>query len=360
MKLKFIRLYNFRNYLNFEISPHENINIFYGKNASGKTNLLEAIYMSIKGQTFKNAGDSELINFNNNETSIYSLYENLSYFDEYRIEISRETFKKYYVNDERKNSKEYRKNKYLVFFSPDHLNIIKNSPYDRRKFLNDSISNFDFSYEYYLGIYRKILMERNKLLKISKNLALLEIYDRELAKNGAKIVISRLKAIKKLNEYALIHYKNLTKGELLKTTYLSTVPLTNDEEELRKNLYSYLKENQKKDLEKKFTCIGPHRDDIEFKIDGKNVKNFGSQGEQRSVVLALKLAECDLISSLSRNRPILLLDDVFSEIDNERSVYLLNSIKNRQTFITTTNIKTYFKNSNAKYFDIENLIENRR
>ena len=355
MNISFIGLYNFRNYKSLKLNTGPKINIIYGKNASGKTNLLEAIYMTCKAYSFKNPRDNDLINFSKNEACILGTYENNCYKDNYRIEITRNNVKKYFINEQKTNSKDFRQARHIILFSPVDLNIIKNSPSDRRRFIDESLSNIDLSYDYYLSQYRKILMERNKLLKISKNMSLLEIYDRELSKIGSKIIIMRLIAIKELNKYANKHYQNLSKNDRLKTTYLSTIPLSSNEEEIRENFYNFLKLNQYKDFQRKNTSIGPHRDDIDFKINDKSTKAFGSQGEQRSVVLSLKLSEFDLIYKKFNDKSILLLDDVFSELDEKRTMYLLDSIKYTQTFITTTEFKDYFKNLNISSYNIEDI-----
>lgn len=355
MNLSFIRLYNFRNYKSLELNPYSKINIIYGKNASGKSNLLEAIYLNCKSYSFKNARDIEMINFEKDSASVLGIYENDNYFDEYRVEIEKNSLKRFFLNDKKISSKYFRQGRYIVFFSPTDLNIIKNSPNERRRFIDDSLSNINPYYDFYMTKYKKILFERNKLFKISTNKSLFEIYDRELSKIGSKIIIMRLKAIKSLNILANIHYENLSKNDLLKTTYLSTIPLSSDEEEIKRNFYKFLKLNLEEDFQRKNTGIGPHRDDIDFKINQKSAKVYASQGEQRSVILSLKLAECDLITKTFNNKPILLLDDVFSELDEKRSEYLLNSIKNIQTFITTNDFKNYFNNVDINFFNIEDI-----
>ena len=199
--------------------------------------------------------------------------------------------------------------------------------------------------------YRKLLFERNKLLKSCKDKNLLDVYDREIVKNGTKIIIMRLKTIKKLNEIAKKHYKNIS-GDDLNITYLSTVPILTEERELTENYLKLLKSSLSKDIEKKYTTIGPHRDDLDFKINKYSSKSYGSQGEQRSIVLSLKLSEADLIKELYKTNPILLLDDVFSEIDSNRSRYLLYSLKNLQTFITTTETSNFLKSIDANFYRI--------
>ena len=349
MKLKHLRLFNFRNYKSLDFVPGENINVLYGLNASGKTNLLESIYMSIRATSFRSLKDFDLINIDENSSSIITRYMTEDYKDDFRIEISKFENKKLFINDDKVNTKEYRKSRFVVLFNPEDLNIIKYSPKERRKFLDDLLSNIDLNYDFYMYKYRRLLFERNKLLKMNMDRNLLDVYDREIVRNGTKIIIMRLKTIKKLNEIAKKHYKNLS-GDDLNITYLSTVPVFVDEEELMENYFRILKESLPKDLEKRYTTIGPHRDDLDFKINKFSSKSYGSQGEQRSIVLSLKLAEADLIRDLYKTKPLLLLDDVFSEIDSKRSRYLLHSLKDLQTFITTTEADEFLKSVDANFY----------
>lgn len=351
MKLNHLRLFNFRNYKGLDFVPGENINVLYGLNASGKTNLLESIYMSIRATSFRSLKDFDLINIDENSSSIITRYMTEDYKDDYRIEISKFENKKLFINDDKVNTKGYRKSRFVVLFNPEDLNIIKYSPKERRKFLDDLLSNIDLNYDFYMYKYRRLLFERNKLLKINMDRNLLDVYDREIVRNGTKIIIMRLKTIKKLNEIAKKHYKNLS-GDDLNITYLSTVPVFVDEEELMENYLRILKESLPKDLEKRYTTIGPHRDDLDFKINKFSSKSYGSQGEQRSIVLSLKLAEADLIRDLYKTKPLLLLDDVFSEIDSKRSRYLLHSLKDLQTFITTTEADEFLKSVDANFYRV--------
>lgn len=351
MKLELLKLLNFRNYKNLSFRPSSNINIIYGPNASGKTNLIEAIYMSVKSKSFKNAKDSELIKIREDSSSIITRYLNKDYKDDYRVEIFQNENKKFYINEEKVSALNYRKSRFAVIFSPEDLNMIKYSPGNRRKFLDEILLNVEPSYDYYNQRYRNILFERNKLLKIKMDKNLLDIYNREIAKAGTKIIIMRLRTIKKLNEFAKYHYKNIS-GDDLNITYLSTVPIVLDEEKLKENYLNLLENSLDEDLEKKYTTIGPHRDDLDFKINRLSSKVYGSQGEQRSIVLSLKLSETDLIKSLYNEYPILLLDDVFSEMDFNRRRYFIYSLKNIQTFITTTEVNKYLQNIDAEFFQI--------
>ena len=172
MKLKYLRLFNFRNYKSLDFIPGENINVLYGLNASGKTNLIESIYMSIRANSFRNPKDKDLINIDENTSSIISRFNTSDYKDDFRVEISKFENKKLFINDEKVNTKDYRKSRFVVLFNPDDLNIIKYSPKERRKFLDDLLSNIDLNYDFYMYRYRRLLFERNKLLKMNmdKNL----------------------------------------------------------------------------------------------------------------------------------------------------------------------------------------------
>lgn len=353
MILSALKLFNFRNYKTLNIEPSSNINILYGKNASGKTNLLEAIFLATEAKSFKNAKDEEIINFDENEASVISNFSDGEIAEKYSVEIFKTENKKIYLNEKIVTKKRFREDKSAVIFSPIDLNMIKYSPQDRRRFIDFLISNIDPNYDYYLGVYRRLMMERNKLLKNKLDMNLLDVYNIEIAKVGSKIIIIRLSIIKKLNYFAKIHYNNISNRDIFNMTYLSTLPLADTEEDINKSYIKYLENSLNRDLEKRFTTIGPHRDDIDFKINKKSAKLYASQGEQRSIVLSLKLAQTDLIESIKKHKSILLLDDVFSELDEYRSKYLINSILNIQTFITTTEVMENLKKLDAKFYKIE-------
>lgn len=353
MKVQALKLCCFRNYKLLDFEPGENLNLFYGKNASGKTNLLEAIYLLTEGKSFKGAADRELITFGEEKSRMEGRFDHFSYEDDYSIQLSRNKTKSFYRNQEIIPSKEFRRNRFAIIFSPVDLNMIKYSPGERRRYLDQLMSHMDPMYDHEMGIYRKLLLERNRLLKSKPNPSLLEIYNREMARVGSKLIIMRLKNIKVLNEFGKRHYKNLSSGDELSMTYLSTISLKGLENRVEEVYLNFLRNAYERDLERRFTTVGPHRDDLDFKINGKSSKLYGSQGEQRSIVLALKLAERDLIKDLYGDDPILLLDDVFSELDDKRSQYLLSSLKGIQTFMTATEIpKIHLKDGEVQYFQI--------
>lgn len=353
MKIKSLRLLNFRNYERVCLESTDQLNILYGKNASGKTNLLEAISLLVEAKSFKGAREEEMISFSTNQSHLFGVFSEGGYEDEYEINLTRGKSKLLKINQELMKPKQYTRRRVLVSFSPVDLNMIKYGPVERRKYLDGIMSHFDSIYDYEMNVYRKLLMERNHLLKSSHDMSLFDIYDREIAKVGAKIIILRLKNIKLFHEYATKHYRQLSPKDQLSMTYLSTIPLADQQHEIEKIYLNHLKRTYSRDVEKRFTTIGPHRDDIDFKINQNSSKLYASQGEQRSVVLALKLAERDFIKDLYGYDPILIFDDVFSELDEKRREYFLNSLENSQVFLTTTEAHhEEWSQKNIKYFHI--------
>ncbi|WP_036730440.1 DNA replication/repair protein RecF [Peptoniphilus mikwangii] len=355
MKILNLELSNFRNYKYLYYNPKGQINVITGENAMGKTNLLEAIYVLTVGKSFRTVKDSELIQIGGEQTNLKALSINFEYEDYLDVNIYKDKKNKYSINSDDMNLSKYRRDFSSVIFSPSDLNMVKFSPSERRKYLDSLILKLSSVYEHNLYRYRKIIFERNKLLKKNINYDLLEVYDFQLAKYGVKILRERLKILKEFENYVKYHFSNLSGGENLKITYLSTIPLMSDEEEMEKIFLDSLKNCRKRDLEIKFTTIGPHRDDIDFKIENLSAKTYGSQGEIRTVVLSLKLSEVDIIKNYQKNSPLLLLDDVFSELDKNRASYLINSLKNMQTFITSTNLnEENFRSLNADFYEIKN------
>lgn len=353
MKLTSLKLLDFRNYEMAQWEPGSQINVLYGQNASGKTNLLESISLLVEAKSFKGAREEEFISFSKDQARIYGKFLQEGYEDGYELEFSRGKSKILTINEEVFKMKEYTRRRVLVSFSPIDLNMIKYGPMERRKYLDLIMCHFDSIYEYELGIYRKLLLERNRLLKSFHDATLLDIYDREIAKVGAKIIVLRLKNIKLFHEYAKRHYEKISQKDHFNITYLSTVPLRNDQEEIEQVYFNSLKNSYSRDVEKKFTTIGPHRDDLDFKINHRSARLYASQGEQRSIVLSLKLAERDFIKDLYGYEPILLLDDVFSELDEKRRDYFLQSLGKSQVFLTTTQAhREVFNQYDTLFFQI--------
>ena len=337
-----IRLINIRNYDNVSLNFNKNINIFVGKNAQGKTNLIESIYMCASGKSFRTNKDKEIISFSKDEAYI-GTYINLNNYNKFiEIKIHKDKPKRIRINKtELKSFKELNSGLYVVLFCPDDLRIIKDGPQERRNFLDSFISQLKPVYNYNLNRYKKIMLQRNNLLKSNKfkmdSINLLDLFDVQIAKVGTSIVIERYKYIKALSNICKDTHSKITKNmEELALHYFSNVPILNDKQEIEQNYISLLKKNLKRDLELGTTEIGPHRDDLLMYINEKDAKIYGSQGQQRTVILSMILSEVEMIKDEIGTYPVLLLDDVFSELDEERREYLIKFFGNMQVFITLT------------------------
>ena len=344
LNVESIRLINFRNYNSLNINLNKRINIFIGKNAQGKTNLLESIYMCATGRSFKTNRDKEIINFNKNEAYIGAMINIDNYEKFIEIKMERDKNKRIRVNKtELKNYKELYSGLNVVIFSPEDLKLVKGGPQERRSFLDMGISQIKPVYKYNINRYSKILFQRNNLLKSNKSkseiFSLLDIFDVQMAKIGTDIIIERAKFIEGLSDICKnIHNITTLNNEDLKLEYISNVQLLKNKTNMEKEYLNKLKMNFSKDLEIGTTEIGPHRDDIIMYINNRDVKTYGSQGQQRTVVLSIKLSEVELIKKERGVYPVLLLDDVFSELDEERRKYLTRSFNEMQTIITATDV----------------------
>ena len=357
-----IRLINIRNYDNLNLNLNKNINIFIGKNAQGKTNLLESIYMCATGKSFRTNKDGEIINFSKNEAYIGTNIHLGNYDKFIEIKMQKDKPKRIRINKtELKSYRELNSGLYVVLFSPDDLRIIKDGPQERRNFLDAGISQLKSVYNYNLNRYKKILFQRNNLLKSSKfnkdAINLLDLFDVQIAKVGTSIITERERYIKALENIAYDIHSKITKNiESLSLNYSSNIPIFSDKQDTEQNYINLLKNSLEKDLEYGTTEMGPHRDDILMYINNKDAKIFGSQGQQRTVVLSLILSEVELIKNEIGMYPVLLLDDVFSELDEDRRQYLANFFGNMQVFITLTdseNLRSMEK-LNKTIFHIEN------
>ena len=346
MYIKSIRVKNYRNYEQLKIDFDRKLNIIVGDNAQGKTNLLEAVYVSGFGKSFRTNKDGELVNFKEQFTSV-------------KLEVVRdnglEEWVEYRINQ--KSSKEFLINGVnitkisdllgtlnIILFYPDDLKLIKESPVERRKFINRELSHISKSYCVDIIEYNKILNQRNELLKkiIYKPefKDMLEVWDEQLADKGTRIIIRRLKFIKDLDEISRKIHGDITKDkEKLSIEYITHVKNFENYDTIKSELIFMLKKNLEMDIKRGFTSVGPHRDDIDIKINQINIKTFGSQGQQRTAALSLKLSEIEIIKNDVGEYPILLLDDVMSELDINRQKDLIYALKDVQTIITTTDVK---------------------
>lgn len=351
MYIKNIKLQNFRNYIKQEITLEKGINLFYGNNAQGKTNVIESIFLCSIGKSFRAKKDKELINFEKNNLFLEINYEKKDRTGKIKYLIQNDN-KEIFVNDIKlKKLSELLGNINIVLFSPEDINIIKDGPDKRRRFLNILISQLRPNYVYVYNLYQKTLEQKNTYLKKitidRKDDDLLNIYDEKLAEYAEVINKYRNEFINKLKEKTENIHKNVTEEkETLKIKYIS------DCYEKEKYLLA-LKSNREKDIERGFTSCGVHRDDIYFFINGKKVDVFGSQGQQRTTILTLKLAELEVIKDEIGESPVLLLDDFMSELDNNRKMNFLKNIKNTQIIITCTD-EINIENININKFIVNN------
>lgn len=342
MIIKGIRLINFRNYNSMSASFSSGVNILVGKNAQGKTNLLEAIYMCSTGRSFRTLSDKEIISFGKKEAYIgaeISIGE-LEKFTEIKLESNKP--KRIRMNKvELKSYKELNTGLKVVVFFPDDLKLVKEGPGNRRNYLDSSISQLKPVYHHNLSRYYKALVQRNNLLKSRRSLIelseLLEVFDVQLAKLGTLISMEREQYIKRIKREARDIHSQITSGkEELDIKYNTNIPAGDSLLDIEGKYLDQLRMGRARDIEIGSTTLGPHRDDFSPSINGKDLRIFGSQGQQRTLVLTLKLSEVKILKKETGYYPVLLLDDVYSELDVDRRGFLTGLFSETQTFITVT------------------------
>ncbi len=351
MYIKKIILNNYRNYNEQEINLNKNINIFYGDNAQGKTNIIEAIYLSSIGKSFRTKKDKELINIeNNNEKAIIQIdFEKIDRDGKIKIEINDK--KNIYINGiKAKKLSEILGNINMVLFCPDDITLFKDGPAKRRRALDIMISQLRPAYIYNLNLYLKTLEQRNNYLRLikyeKKSEEMLEIWDEKLAEYAENVYKYRKEFIEKIKEKIVnIHKKITENNEIIKIKFITDCE--NKEKYLKK-----LKIDREKDIERGYTGRGIHRDDFEIFINEKPLSSYGSQGQHRTTLLSLKITELNIIHEEIGEYPILLLDDFMSELDKKRRENLLKNIENIQVIITCTE-KMKIENKNQKIFHIK-------
>jgi len=339
MIIESIELKNYRNYEHLHMVFSPGTNILYGNNAQGKTNILEAIYVCCTTKSHRGSKDREMIQFHEDESHIkLSVRKNDV---PYRIDMH---LKKNKAKGIAINGLPIRKASDLfgivnvVLFSPEDLNLIKNGPAERRKFIDLELCQLNKLYVHCLISYNRVLMQRNKLLKEimfhPDYEETLEIWDMQLVQYGKELIRYRSEFISQLNDMIHdIHWKLSGGKEEVRVTY--------DPSSASDRLEEAIARNREQDLRQKTTVVGPHRDDIGFYMGDVDIRRFGSQGQQRTAALSLKLAEIELVKKLVRDYPILLLDDVLSELDGDRQTHLLSVIDHIQTLITCTGLEDF-------------------
>lgn len=347
MYLKRMVLKNFRNYTEASLEFSPKVNILIGENAQGKTNLLEAIYVLAMTRSHRTNNERELINFEENEALLQGILErNVSKLD-LELFLGKKGKKAKINHLEQAKLSQYVGQMNVILFAPEDLALVKGSPALRRKFIDMEFGQIDAHYLYNLSQYRVVLKQRNNYLKQlqskqSKDLVLLEVLSDQIATFGAEIIAKRIIFLKELEKYAKLVHEQITE-EKEKLSFLYDTSIENVYKKNIKQIYQDLKilyqHNQKKEIFQGLTLYGPHREDVQFLINDKNVQIFGSQGQQRTVALSVKLAEIDVMKNETGEYPILLLDDVLSELDGARQTHLLRAIQDRvQTFLTTPSI----------------------
>ena len=344
-----IKVNNFRNYDNEEIELNKNINIFYGENAQGKTNIIEAIFLSSMGKSFRAKKDKEMIKLSENKAMIEILFNKKDRDGKIKIELQNK--KNVYLNGIKlKKLSELLGNINIVIFTPDDINILKGGPQNRRRFLDIMISQLKPNYMYNLNLYLKTLEQRNNYLRqikeYNKDENLLEIWDEKLAEYAFNIYNYRNEFINKIkNKIKNIHSEITNNKEEIEIEYLT-------ECESKEKYLKLLKDRRKLDIIKGYTTKGIHRDDFIIYINKKELNIYGSQGQHRTAILSLKLSELNIIYEETGEYPILLLDDFMSELDEKRRKHFLKNIKNTQIIITCTE-KFDIENNNILIYNVK-------
>ena len=342
MILKSIELKNFRNYEDLDLKFDSGTNILFGDNAQGKTNILEAAYVSGTTKSHKGSRDKDMIRFGEDESHIRTIVEKQGKEYQLDIHLKKNRSKGIAINKVPiKKASELFGILNMVFFSPEDLNIIKNGPSERRRFLDAEICQLDKIYLSNLTRYNKILMQRNRLLKDMQHqpqlMETLPVWDMQLVEYGKRLIRRRRQFVEELSEIVTGIHRNISgKREELVLRYEPNIDAEFLEDELNRF--------REKDRKYAQTSVGPHRDDISFFIRGVDIRKFGSQGQQRTSALSLKLSEIELVRQTIHDTPVLLLDDVLSELDSNRQNYLLNSIHDIQTMITCTGLDEFVRN----------------
>lgn len=349
--IKNLTLKDYRSHKNEHFEFHPKFNVLVGKNAQGKTNILEAIFFAVIGKSFRTSKEKEVISWGEENAYVGAEFERK--YRETKIELFfNESHKKTIKIDTLPIKKigELMGRTNAVFFSPDELKLVKESPEERRRFMNIDISQTNKRYFYLIGRYEKVLANRNKLLKTSKDLASLketiDIWDRALCEIAGSIAEERKKFVDELSPLARLAHSYISGGrEELVVKYCSSF-----EDNYKERMLKALQKNIEKDFKLGYTTVGVHRDDLDIYLNGVEVKSYGSQGQQRTVALSLKLAELEIIKNRVGEYPLLLLDDVFSELDRDRRKKLLNFTSKAQTIITCTD---FDENIEGKIFNIQ-------
>ncbi len=362
MYIKTVDLHKYRNYDSLHIELSDGCNIFYGKNAQGKTNIIEAIFLCAVGRSHRTPKDVELIKI---EEDIYRVDLDVSKTGEdtnISVCFDNQVGKKYKVNEiPLKRTSELIGNINAVIFSPEEIMMIKQGPSERRRFTNMTISQIKPLYYKTLQKYLHVVKQRNAILKKMflgmEDGKELMVWNDVLASVGAQIMAERRDFVKRMSVKLTNNHMKLSDGkEKLEIVYRPSFNIDdcNSTAEIKKKFIKVLEESATREKQRAMTLFGPQRDDYEFIINGISLKHYGSQGQQRTAILALKISEVEIMHEETDEMPVLLLDDVKSELDENRQEILFNTIKNIQTIITCTEKETFNYDGNTKVFHVDN------
>lgn len=350
MTVNKLKVKNFRNIKNLEIEPDRKTNVFCGPNAQGKTNLLEALWLFTGAKSFRGAKENEFIAFGESEAKLTLQFSSHGVNNDAVLEI-KDRRRAFLNENELQSPRNLAGNFCAIIFSPQDIALIKDGPAIRRKFIDAAIFQIYPKYSEICKNYMRAVAQRNAALKDlyyhPELSSLIDVFDSEIASNGIKIVEYRKKYIRNLKEFAPAIYSGISRD----TENLSISYLCNCSQEY---FCERLKNARREDIHTAVTSVGPHRDDIEFLINGKSARTYGSQGQKRSVALSLKLAEAEVLKKHTGEETVALLDDVFSELDPSRQNYILNHIKNWQVFITCCDTSNVENLSGGKIFTVKN------
>ncbi len=347
MYLTKIKLQNFRNYEEEELILSPSINVLIGENAQGKTNLIESIYFLAMSRSHRTARDREMIGWKKDFAKVKGQLEKKSHQLPLEIILSKNGKVAKFNHLEQKKLSDYIGQLNVIMFAPEDLALVKGSPSVRRRFIDMELGQMNKIYLHHLVQYQQILKQRNKFLKQARyhgkfDEIYLDVLTEQLAAEGAEVLFYRFQFIKKLNFWAKEVQSNISNNKESLVIEYNSLNELNDEltvEEIFEILKINYKSVESQEIDQGTTTLGPHRDDLVFFVNERNVQTYGSQGQQRTTALSLKLAEIELMHEVTGEYPILLLDDVLSELDDSRQTHLLNSIQNKvQTFITTTSL----------------------
>ncbi|QQZ09456.1 DNA replication/repair protein RecF [Heyndrickxia vini] len=348
MYIEELELKNYRNYESLSMSFENKVNVILGENAQGKTNVMESIYVLAMAKSHRTSNDKDLIRWDEEYAKIKGRIKKQSGSTPLELVISKKGKKAKYNHIEQSKLSQYVGNMNVVMFAPEDLHLVKGSPQVRRRFIDMEIGQVSPVYLHDISQYQKILQQRNHYLKLlqlqkQKDETMLDVLTDQFIQMAVKIIKKRFEFIQLLEEWARPIHTGISRGlESLKIQYKPSIDVSEDMDSssLLKKMEEKFSANKKREIERGITLIGPHRDELVFFVNDRDVQTFGSQGQQRTTALSLKLAEIELIHSEIGEYPILLLDDVLSELDDYRQSHLLNTIQGKvQTFVTTTSIE---------------------